>query len=68
VSGSPAQTAGIAAGDVITSVAGTTVTSPNDLTTALQQHHPADKVSIGWTDQAGAQHTATVQLASGPVG
>jgi S1-C subfamily serine protease len=68
VSGSPAQTAGIAAGDVITSVAGTTVTSPNDLTTALQQHHPGDKVSIGWTDQAGAQHTATVQLVAGPVG
>jgi S1-C subfamily serine protease len=68
VAGSPAQVAGITGGDVITSVAGTTVTSPNDLTTALQPYHPGDKVSIGWTDQAGTQHTATVQLATGPVG
>lgn len=68
LNGSPAQTAGITAGDVITSVAGNTVTSSNDLTIALQQYHPGDKVSIGWTDQAGTPHTATVQLATGPVG
>jgi S1-C subfamily serine protease len=66
--GSPAATAGISANDVITSLAGQTVSSPTNLTTILQEHHPGDKVSIGWTDQSGQQHTATVQLVKGPTG
>jgi S1-C subfamily serine protease len=66
--GSPAATAGISVNDVITSLAGQTVSSPTNLTTILQEHHPGDKVSIGWTDQSGQQHTATVQLVKGPTG
>ena len=62
----PAQEAGLAGGDVITSLGGTTITTPNDLTNAISQYHPGDKVSIGWTDSSGQTHTATVQLSSGP--
>lgn len=68
VSGGPADLAGLAAGDVITSVNGRSVTSPQTLQSALEQHHPGDRVSIGWTDQSGQSHSAKVQLATGPAG
>jgi S1-C subfamily serine protease len=67
LSGTAAAKAGIAAGDVITSINGSRVTSPTDLSSILRQHHPGDRVSVGWTDSDGQPHTATVQLASGPV-
>jgi S1-C subfamily serine protease len=66
VTGDPADQAGISAGDVITSVSGTTVNSPSDLTNVLLEHHPGDKVQIVWTDTTGTSHTSSVQLASGP--
>jgi S1-C subfamily serine protease len=66
VSGSAAAQAGLTQGDVITSVAGQAITSPTGVSSALAQHHPGDKVSIGWTDQSGQSHTATVQLGAGP--
>jgi S1-C subfamily serine protease len=66
VTNGPAQEAGLAGGDVITSLGGTTISSANDLTNAISQYHPGDKVSIGWTDSSGQSHTATVQLSSGP--
>jgi S1-C subfamily serine protease len=66
VSGSAAAQAGLTQGDVITSVAGHTVTSPTGVSSALAHHHPGDKVSISWTDQTGQSHTATVQLGAGP--
>ena len=66
VTNGPAQEGGLAEGDVITSLGGKTITTANDLTTAISQYHPGDKVSIGWTDGSGQTHTATVQLSSGP--
>jgi S1-C subfamily serine protease len=66
VTNGPAQEAGLSGGDVITSLGGTTISSANDLTNAISQYHPGDKVSIGWTDSSGQTHTATVQLSSGP--
>jgi S1-C subfamily serine protease len=66
VTNGPAQEAGLAAGDVITSLGGKSVTTANDLTSAMSAHHPGDKVTIGWTDGSGQTHTATVQLSSGP--
>ena len=65
-SGSPAGQAGLAAGDVIVSLDGTTIDSPTALVTALTAHHPGDSVQITWIDTAGQQHTATVTLSSGP--
>jgi S1-C subfamily serine protease len=66
VPGSPAGRAGLAAGDVIVSVDGHAVSSPSALQSALELHHPGDSVSIGWTDQAGQPHSATIVLANGP--
>ncbi|MBV8985647.1 MAG: trypsin-like peptidase domain-containing protein [Acidimicrobiia bacterium] len=68
LSGSAAERAGLAAGDVITSLGSTTVSSPTDLSAAMQQQHPGDRVTIGWVDQSGDAHSATVSLGGGPVG
>jgi len=65
-SGSPADDAGLQQGDTITSLAGKSVSSIDDLTSALAPHHPRDKVNVGWTDSSGSHHTAQVTLASGP--
>ncbi len=64
--GSAADNAGITAGDVITSVDGQAVSSPSALQSAMEQHHAGDRVSLGWTDQSGQSHSATVNLATGP--
>jgi S1-C subfamily serine protease len=65
-SGSPADDAGIGEGSVLTTVAGKSIRSVDDITSALAPHHPGDKVEVGWTDASGDRHTATVTLASGP--
>ncbi|HMG26011.1 MAG TPA: trypsin-like peptidase domain-containing protein, partial [Acidimicrobiia bacterium] len=65
-SNSPADDAGIEEGDTIVSLAGKSITSLDDLTSALAPHHPRDKVDVGWVDQNGDHHTAQVTLASGP--
>ena len=64
--GSPADQAGIAAGDVITSVGSDTITAYADLPAALNAAHPGDRVQIGWTDASGQQRRATVTLIAGP--
>ena len=66
VSGSPAAQAGLAEGDVIDSVNGQAVSSQSSLQATLQQYHPGDQVTIGWTDQSGQTHSSTVTLANGP--
>jgi S1-C subfamily serine protease len=66
LSNTPAANAGLAQGDVITSVDGQRVTSPSGLQAALELHHPGDRVAIGWTDQAGQTSSATVTLINGP--
>jgi S1-C subfamily serine protease len=66
LSGSPAATAGLAAGDVITSVAGQSVTSSAQISSILSSDHPGDKVTVTWTDTEGQSHTASIALASGP--
>jgi S1-C subfamily serine protease len=62
-----ADDAGIAAGDVITSFAGHAVDSPDTLSTLLNNQHPGDKVDVGWVDQSGQSHKATIELITGPV-
>jgi S1-C subfamily serine protease len=66
VSGSPADKAGLAEGDVITAVNGSSVTSASDLSNLLEGDHPGDSVQIQWTDSSGQSQTATVSLTSGP--
>jgi S1-C subfamily serine protease len=65
-SGTPAAAAGLGEGDVITTLNGQQVNSGTDIQKTLVGEHPGDKVTIGWTDQSGQSHTATVTLASGP--
>ncbi len=64
--GTPAASIGLAAGDTITSVDGQAVDTPSALSTLLRGNHPGDKVSIGWTDAAGTDHTAKATLTTGP--
>jgi S1-C subfamily serine protease len=66
VSGGAAAQAGLTEGDEITSVAGHAVTSASGISSTLATYHPGDKLTIGWTDQAGQSHTATVTLTTGP--
>lgn len=66
VAGLPAANAGIAAGDTIVSVDGQSIDSVTSLNAVMTAHHPGDRVQVVWTDQSGQQHSATVQLATGP--
>jgi S1-C subfamily serine protease len=67
VHGSPAAQAGLAAGDVITSVDGHTVTSQPALQRVMTTDvTPGQSVSVSYTTSSGQQHSATVTLASGP--
>jgi S1-C subfamily serine protease len=58
----PAATAGLAAGDVITSVNGTTITTADGLTALTAASHPGDSFDITYVDQYGAKHTTTSTL------
>ncbi len=68
VSGGPAEAAGLQVGDVITAVNGTAVDTGTTLTNLMDTHHPGDKLTVTYTDSAGAQHTTTVTTILGPVG
>jgi len=60
--GSVAGAAGITRYSVITSVAGSQITSIDDLGSTLLAHKPGERVSINWVNQSGT-HSATVTLA-----
>jgi putative serine protease PepD len=63
--GSPADDAGLAAGEVITRVDGRTVRSPDDVAQAISADKPGDTVQVELTD--GAQdRTVDVQLGTRP--
>jgi S1-C subfamily serine protease len=66
LSGYPAQKAGLSQGDLITSVNGHAVTSPEALTALLSAHHPGDTVQIDWVDPSGQTHVTAIALAQGP--
>lgn len=66
VDGSGAAAAGLVAGETITSIDGTAVTSNDALTSAIRSHAVGDRVQIGYTDATGAAHTVTVTLTAGP--
>ena len=62
-SGLPAESAGLAAGDTITTFDGKSIGSSTALTNAVHADKPGQQVKVGWTDQNGQQHSATVTLA-----
>jgi S1-C subfamily serine protease len=64
--GSPAAKAGMSVGDVITTVNGKAVTSVSGLTKLLAGKKVGAKVTVGWVDQQGVHHSATLSLVRGP--
>jgi S1-C subfamily serine protease len=62
----PAQTAGLGAGDVITSVDGTAVTSPDSLTSILSNYKPNTTISVTWESTTGQQQRGRLDLISAP--
>jgi len=63
---SPASSAGLVAGDVIVSIDGEAVISPDGLSTIMHRYQPGDSVTIDWIDPSGASHHAKVALETGP--
>ena len=61
--GTPAQQAGVQAGDVIVSAGGQAVSSPADLSAAITSHKPGERIDISWF-RGTTRHSATVTLAS----
>jgi S1-C subfamily serine protease len=62
----PAASAGITAGDVITAVNGKAVGSPDSLTAILQGYRPGNTVSVTWVDTSGQQHVGNLDLIEAP--
>ncbi|GGI39244.1 hypothetical protein GCM10010988_23100 [Cnuibacter physcomitrellae] len=66
IEGTPADEAGLTAGDVITAVNGTPVSSADDLTKIVGQMEPGEVVTLTWTTASGTSQTAAVTLIQGP--
>ena len=66
ISGTAAAGAGLASGDTITAIDGTTIGSSDNLTTALAGHKAGQQVRLRWLDTLGQTHSATVTLTAGP--
>jgi S1-C subfamily serine protease len=58
----PADSAGLASGDVITDVDGTAISSSDNLTAALAGKHPGDKLAIKFFDVNGNPQSTTLTL------
>jgi len=61
--GSPAYQAGLELGDVLLSVDGVSIVSPEQLDAVLARHAPGDTVSIRFLRRDGGEVTTTVPLA-----
>ena len=61
-----AQSEGLVAGDVVLSVNGQVVTTPDSLTTITAKYHPGAVVSVTWEAINGSRHTARIMLGRGP--
>jgi S1-C subfamily serine protease len=66
ICGSPAASAGMTGGAVITAVNGQAVGSPDDLTGILSRFHPGDTISVTWVSPAGQRTTSSLHLTAGP--
>jgi len=61
----PASKAGLRAGDVITAIGGSHISSSDELRAAINARKPGDRVSITYT-RNGTKHTVSLTLASRP--
>ena len=64
--GTVAASAGLFAGDVITSIGGRAVATPGSLTAILNRYRPGRAVPLAWVSPGGGLHTALVTLGTGP--
>jgi S1-C subfamily serine protease len=65
-SGTPAQSAGLATGDVITNVNGRAVSSSKALLALTAGYRPGQSLTLGYVNGAGATRSATLTLIGGP--
>src|SRR5580658_3136157 len=66
ICGSPAASAGLTGGAVITAVNGQAVGSPDDLAGVLSRFHPGDTISVTWVSPSGQRSTSSLHLTAGP--
>ena len=66
ICGSPAASAGMTGGAVITAVNGQAVGSPDDLTGILSRFHPGDTISVTWVSPPGQRSASSLHLTAGP--
>lgn len=66
ITGSAAAGTGLAAGDTITAVDGTAVTTTDSLSALIRAHAIGDRVTVTFTDATGASQQVTVTLGAGP--
>ena len=66
ICGSPAASAGMTAGAVITAVNGQAVGSPDDFSSILTRFHPGDTISVSWVSPSGQHTTSRLHLTDGP--
>jgi S1-C subfamily serine protease len=64
--GTAASSQGLVPGDVILSVEGQAITTPDSLTNITAMYHPGDIVSVDWEGVGGARHTSSMMMGSGP--
>jgi S1-C subfamily serine protease len=62
--GTPADSAGLSNGDVITAIDGQTVASSDDLTSLMADDHPGDQLSITYVDTGGSSHQTSATLSA----
>ena len=66
VSGSPADSAGLTMGDLITAISGTKVTTPAAVSRVVRSKKPGTTITVSYVDTSGTAKTARVKLVSGP--
>ena len=66
VADGPAEKAGLAEGDIITSAGGVLVNSPDELTAQVRSHDPGETITILYTDTTGALRSVDLVLVAGP--
>jgi putative serine protease PepD len=63
--GGPAERAGLQAGDVVTKVGDTSISSPDDVVQAISSDQPGDKVDVT-VERNGSEHKVSVTLGQRP--
>ncbi len=66
ICGSPATSAGLTAGSVITAVNGQPIGSPQDLTSIVSKFQPGTTISVTWVTPSGQRKTGNLPLTAGP--